>query len=252
MGLSIGYDFRVACSASDAERIVQKLQRIASRMKFDEVQPVRRAADLKLSQLESTKSKRGWDLFYGRHYLEKELRGGKKRYLPIPALQVFLFGINSAGSETALIGLASHPAHHEGVADGKSFSVDTGLEGLFTWGKCCKTQYAALPQHGGVENFIRLHTGIISLFDAARELGVDVEARDDGDFWATRDRSVLLENLKEHDQIVAAIVGRIKDTFGDRDDGLFVAPITSNPAFEHLEAEGRRMSATRPPSRKKK
>ena len=66
------------------------------------------------------------------------------------------------GCEEANFGLAVYPATIK--VDGKA--IRTGLRG-WSWSSFCKTVYAANPEVGGVENFLRCHLAIVSLLDFA-------------------------------------------------------------------------------------
>jgi hypothetical protein len=64
------------------------------------------------------------------------------------------------GCESATFGLARYPAK---VRVGKRM-IATGLAG-WSWQAFCKTQYASDPRHGGLENFLRCHLGVVALLD---------------------------------------------------------------------------------------
>ena len=59
---------------------------------------------------------------------------------------------------------------------------------------------------------------------------------DEGDFWEKRDMKGLVQEVGEWNEGMAALVGKLKDMFGDD----FDAPIAKYPDFEHLEANGRK------------
>jgi hypothetical protein len=121
----------------------------------------------------------------------------------------------------------------------KSESANFGLcryKGIDRWQLTgwCKTQYAA--KHG-VEHFIACHRRIISILDFIRDLGVEVDVTDEGEFWETRSLDRLKQRLGVYDRIVAATAGMFKDA-GDGKMNVEAA-IFDDVRFERLEAEGR-------------
>jgi len=90
------------------------------------------------------------------------------------------------GCEEANFGLAVYPATIE--VDGKR--LRTGLRG-WSWSSFCKTQYAANPNVGGAENFIKCHLAIVSLLDHAQSVGILGEVSDEGEYWGNRNRESL-------------------------------------------------------------
>jgi len=90
------------------------------------------------------------------------------------------------GCEEANFGLAAYPA--KATLDGKT--VRTGLSG-WSWSSFCKTQYAANPEVGGVDNFLRCHLAIVSLLDFAGVLGILGKVHDEGSYWENRDHGAL-------------------------------------------------------------
>jgi hypothetical protein len=102
------------------------------------------------------------------------------------------------------------------------------------WDSFCKTHYADDPEYGGIENFLRCHLNVVALLDKLMEIGFNVEVRDEGEYWETRDVERLLGNLKECSEAIAAFVGVLKDLWGNQ----VSAPILNRNDFEHIEAAG--------------
>lgn len=102
----------------------------------------------------------------------------------------------------------------------------------------CKTMYAADPSCGGLDHFIKCHLGLIAALGEAESLGFGVTVTDSGGYWQTHELPRLLGELHRWNQVVAQVVGPIKDAFEERGDGIVRAPITERPDFEHLEAGG--------------
>src|SRR5205085_6000041 len=98
----------------------------------------------------------------------------------------------------------------------------------------CKTQYAAVPQRGGDQNFLRAHVSLVELLDAAKALGIEVQVHDESQYWEHRDKQRLLAELHRWNCLMAAVTGRLKDELGD---DAIQAAMTEFSNFEHLEAE---------------
>ena len=100
----------------------------------------------------------------------------------------------------------------------------------------CKTQYASDPACGGVENFVRCHLLVIQMLDLFAKAGwFEVDVTDESRHWADRDPRRLAQTVGEWNELVAAVVGQVKDA-GEHVD--LQAPIARFPDFEHLEAKG--------------
>jgi len=106
----------------------------------------------------------------------------------------------------------------------------------------CKTQYASAPQLGGIDNFLRCHLSLIRLLDCARSLGISARVDDEGNYWTLRDRSALIRELEEYNQLIAGFGGVLKDSFGSGVTGgsSVTGPIFQYSNFEHLEADASR------------
>ncbi len=163
---------------------------------------------------------------------------GSQKFLRVRPLELVKFSLNHPGSETASFGLARHSRIG---TDSEEHAVKrpTGLVG-WNWRNFCKTQYAALSSHGGWDNFFKVHDGICQILDEAVRLGMQVDVRDDSDYWKKRDAAALRAEVERWNALVAAFTGKFKDLVGDR-EGAIVAPITQDPAFEHMEAKGQNM-----------
>lgn len=144
------------------------------------------------------------------------------------------------GCEQANFGLCLYPRQIEIRDRGRNRRLRTERKG-WSWGSFCKTEYASSATCGGIENFLRCHMLVIGLLDHAKNLGILAEVDDEGEYWENRDAKALAKTLGESNAHIAAIVGRLKDTFGKQIE----APITQFPNFEHLEAKGHDQAARR-------
>lgn len=216
MGLKLSCTYATALRFADASDVVADLHAAATLLPFDEVTGVERLT----ADTDQT------DRLFATHYGDD---------LVVPAVEASWFCVYCEGAETTWVGLASRPAV---VADEDGVPTRTGLGDLCTWQWCCKTQYASLPQHGGMDNFLRAHTAMIALADHAKALGLQVDVIDDGHYWELRDAELLAAECERWNQRMAAFAGWLIDKLGD-ELGPPVAPILTHPHFERLEAEGR-------------
>lgn len=107
------------------------------------------------------------------------------------------------------------------------------------WGQCfCKTQYASV--HGN-DNFIRCHTSLVGLLDAAKEIGFEVEVFDDGGYWDSRDVHALSEAVADMNRVVARFAGAFADAVREAQgtSEAVQGTIFEHPDFERLETEAR-------------
>ena len=134
------------------------------------------------------------------------------------------------GCESATLGMAQYSAKIRH----RTRLHPTGLSG-WSWQAFCKTQYASNPRHGGLDNFLRCHLGVVALLDAAAQLGLSPDVKDEGGYWEHRDPQALTVELAQWNECVAALGGALKDVHGD-----VQGPIFAFPNFEPLEARGQR------------
>ncbi len=66
-----------------------------------------------------------------------------------------------------------------------------------------KTQFA--------EHFIRCHLLVIYVLDMLKESGFDVDVRDEGEYYETRDLEVLAKNINDYTGLLLQISGELKE-----------------------------------------
>lgn len=226
MGLTIHYQLQSASrSPAKARQLVEQLRQRAVDLPFKEVGEIVEVngdtADF--DKLDKDDPNR-WLLIQAGQYVVCD-----DRHYRITPTRVIAFSTYPGdGSEEANFGLAVYPKTIE--VDGKR--VRTNL-GDWSWSSFCKTQYASNPECGGVENFLRCHLAVVKLLDAAAEMGILKEVRDEGDYWEKRDIKALAAEVGDWNTMIAGWAGRLKDSFGD---GV-VSEIAKFPNFEHLEAQ---------------
>jgi hypothetical protein len=207
MGLTIHYTLNVSArTPRQASRLVNQLRQAASDLPFDEVGPL---IDFTASPGQEDDYPAG--LFHATPFVS---RGD--RWKQLQPKQLFAFRIHpAAGCETAEFGLGRYPR----------------CPG-WSWQAFCKTQYASAPHHGGPQNFLRCHCGLITLLDRAAALGFSVTVQDEGNYFSDRDIPALLREIGQWNEMIAGLGGSLKDALGE---GV-ASPIFNYSNFEHLEA----------------
>jgi hypothetical protein len=82
----------------------------------------------------------------------------------------------------------------------------------------------------GEQHFLDCHLRMVDMMEYAIQSGIDVTVWDEGQYWETRDRNVLLAELEKMNRLIAGIAGRVHDS------SLSIeAPIFEHPDFERLE-----------------
>lgn len=78
-----------------------------------------------------------------------------------------------------------------------------------------KTQYASLPEYGGVTNFLRCHLLVIAALDAAKAVGFEIEVDDEGGYWDDRDVQALVRQIGDWNAFILGVGERFKHYGGD-------------------------------------
>jgi hypothetical protein len=251
MGLTVHYDWKTKTDLPSARRLIKKFHALALKLPFDKVSEIyeQDPPDGKAAFRTYRHSFRQGSL-----YLPRKRGDGERETVHVPATHAMFFHVYVQGSESAPIGLATHPPvvlHREDVIErdkdgaergrllgrGDPIEFPTRRRGYYSWQSFCKTQYAGNPKLGGEANFIKAHLSLIELLDQIQAAGVDVRIRDDSRYAMHRDVDRLLRSLREWDAIIARIAGSFGDALGS-EAGSLIAPIKERPDFEHLEAKG--------------
>ncbi len=251
MGLTVYYEWKTKADLPSARRLIAKFRTIAIKLPFDKVSEI-----YEQDPPDDKFAFRPYDASFrqGGLYLPRKCGGGEQETVYVPALHAMFFFVHVQGSESAPIGLASHPPvvlHREDVIErnkdgsergrhigqGDPIEFPTGRRGCYSWHSFCKTQYAGNPKLGGEANFLKAHLSLIELLDKIHAAGLNVRIRDDTRYAKHRDIDRLLRELRKWDAIVARIAGSFGDALGN-ESGSLIAPIKERPDFEHLEAKG--------------
>lgn len=232
MGLTIHYQLQsTSRSPAKARQLVEQLRQKALDLPFKEVSEIIDLGREEIDRLDRENPFR-WLLIQA----QGSVLQGDVHYRVKPQRVVAFSAWPGEGSEEANFGLAIYPKTIQ-VEDRSRWPhrtkrVRTNL-GNWSWSSFTKTQYASNPECGGVENFLRCHLAVVKLLDAAAELGILKEVRDEGEYWEKRDIKALAAEVGDWNTMIAGWSGRLKDSFGD---GL-QSEIAKFPDFEHLEAQ---------------
>ncbi len=251
MGLTVYYDWKTKTDLPAARRLIAKFRTLALKLPFDDV--------TEIYEQDPPEGKSKFQVYdapfhQGGLHLPRKRADGEEEIVHVPALHALFFYVRVEGSESAAIGLASHPpvvVHREDIIErrkdgsesgrhigqGDPIEFPTRRRGYYSWHSFCKTQYAGNPKLGGEPNFLKAHLSLIELLDQIKEAGLRVRIRDDSKYAKHRDVDRLLRSLRDWDAIIARFVGKFSDALGE-DAGSIVAPIKERPDFEHLEAKG--------------
>ena len=232
MGLTIHYNLQSDVRTTEAARkLVDQLRDRALTLPFEHVTDVVELADdaCDFDKVELDDPNRWLLVQAGRHV---EVDG---TYHTFPPLRLIAFmTAPGRGCEPANFGLCQFP---QTIRTRDHQTLSTGVSPGWSWQSFCKTQYASNPRVGGIENFLKCHTSIVRLLDAAGELGLKTEVTDEGGYWENRSVEKLTGEIGRWNQAMAGFVGQMKDVLGSGQD--VQAEITHFPNYEHLEAEGR-------------
>jgi hypothetical protein len=229
MGLTIHYSFHAKGDVQEARHLVEKLRQRAQDLPFKEVGDI-----LDLSGAAGDFQRRDrddpdrWLLIQA----QKDVERDGYSYCVAPKRLIAFSTWPGDGCEPANFGLCRYPGT---IRDRRGKALRTGLSSAWSWSSFCKTQYASNPECGGVENFLRCHLSVIRLLDQAEELGILQSVSDEGDFWQKRDVKALVQEVGQWNGVIAALVGRLNDQFGEGG----ISEILKFPDCEHLEARGR-------------
>lgn len=229
MGLSIAYQLHLPASTSRATvaELVAQLKAAAERLPFAEVGPVitleagETLGDMPDPPTAFQYAFRLW-ASYGPDEDDPE-HGGFGDIMPDAIGFTVMPGEHC---EPVPIGVAWVPPRDE------EWKVLRGQPWTWHYGAVCKTQYASIVS---TDHFVRCHTSIVALLEAAVELGFEVTVHDEAGYWESRDVDQLLAQLEHSNRIIAALAGAIHDAVGKK-DGV-EAPIFEHPDFERLETK---------------
>ena len=171
------------------------------------------------------------------HYLSHR-RGYGPSYVELQlddyACHSLRFRFRGTGEDArALFTSAEFKADLEDIIHGKEHVIPAA-HGV--WSSFCKTQYANAPELGGWHNFQRAHLSVLAVLEHMQQIGFKVHVSDEGDFWQTRDLTVLAKCVGQYDAMIAGLAGVFKDAAEANGVG-FDSAMLGRTDFEHLEAQ---------------
>ena len=210
MGLTFGYELRLPASLSgdEVDAILEKLKRHAERSRFRQVSSTYAGVVDFLPD--------EWrQVFNVLAEVNAEVLGNDERpYVADLATARGFLASPGKGAETTSFGFML-----------RTFDDDGSRE--WFWQGWCKTQYAS--NHGD-EHILRCHLRLVEMMDFAIQSGVEVTVWDEGQYWETRDRDVLLAELDKMNRLMARVAGRLHDAKHQVE-----SPIFEHPDWERLE-----------------
>lgn len=224
MGLTISYSLALADATADqARERISQLHRLAADLPLVELGPL---TELRGSDCHTVKDDPLLTLKYGAMTMED--------------FAAFFADRNATPSCRHLIGFTVFPAEGSHRC---SFGLAIHAEGAtsWQWEDYCKTQYASLPECGGLQNFLRCHQTVLQLVNHCQELGILDHACDPSGYWEHHDLEELVKCVNMSNIFTAAAVGIMKDALTPM-GYTAEAPILERAGFEHLEAQGRNPS----------
>ena len=242
MGLTIYYDLSLPAETPEVEvyRLLAKLRDEARTLPFeatselvrlteqdlDRPSPMRGLAFEGLEDVVDVVGRFVRDKLYREsHGLEVE-HAPDEEYFYVEApdgLPVVVIGFAvapGAGSEPASFALA------------KLDEQDTSSR--WFWQAFCKTQYASA--HGD-DHFVKCHTSVVALLDAAQRIGITCDVHDEAGFYESRDESQLLASVDKMNRLIAQFAGHLSDAYAEAggDSRQVQGEIFRHPDFERLE-----------------
>lgn len=238
MGLTINFKWSLpACVRSEAGAKIEALRREATAVGAPEISDVRWFTGKEVDAARASEDWR-WFLIGTRRGVTVARRAGTRTVADCRPVELVGFRIQPGeGCEECRVGLARYPERI--TFGGRSIRVP-GDARRWRWSSFVKTQYAADPEAGGVENFLRCHLAVIAILDAARRLGFAPRVDDEGGYWQKRSVSSLAAELGAQNEYVAALAGALDDAVESSGGARSKAPIKERPDYERLEALGQK------------
>jgi hypothetical protein len=219
MGLTLHFELRLPGDVS-REDVLSRLTRLrdaAAAQQFDEVSPIVEARDADSESDEELASAREW-IQYVADFISVPIPDDERpRYVGEPNSAIGFRVDPGDGAETATFGLMR-------------LRAEVGGHEEWYWWCSCKTQYASLVSD---EHFVKVHTGLVAVLDAAVELGFGVDVSDEGEFWESRSEEVLVAVLTKMNRLMAKFGGALSDALGT--EHAVQAEIFKHRRFERLE-----------------
>jgi hypothetical protein len=219
MGLTLHYTLRLPSDRSRAE-VLTRMAAIRERAAMQPVEYVSPVFDISRGTVpddEQARTAQYWLMCASEFVADPYVEDGKPRYLGDAESTIGFTVHPGEGAEPATFALMRRRCESDGAEE-------------WHWWCACKTQYAC---NEGEDHFVRVHTSLIAMLDAAQEAGLELDVYDEGDYWETRSRGKLLGHVRKMNHVLAALGGALSDALGDEHE--VKAEIFKNPRFERLE-----------------
>ena len=234
VGLTIHYGFRLPGELSEHAvlGILSQLRDRAIELSFPEVSDIFRVAIGEPVVVDRSIVRPGENFFRYFTSMRMDLLLAEDGRIPewsdVSTVDAIGFTVDPGeDTELATFGFMAGQPLSEGDATGVA-----GPPPDWHWHGYCKTQYASNVSE---EHFVKAHTNLVALLDAAVKLGIRVEVTDEGEYWETRDAERLLGAVRRSNQLMARFGGALSDQLGP--EAKIEGPIFDHPDFEHLEME---------------
>lgn len=222
MGLTLHFQLRLPSDTSrdDAASLLHRLRDAATATAVEHVSPV---VDLSVGETNFPDGDDGrpWRIiqFIAEFAADVSFDDDEAQFSGDPVSAMGFVVDPGQGAETATVGLM------------RRRDETTAADEWFWW-CACKTQYASNVSD---EHFVKVHTALVTILDAAVGLGFAVDVHDEGGYWESRSTNALVAEVAKMNRLMAKFGGALSDALGDEHE--VVAPIFAHRSFERLEME---------------
>lgn len=242
MGLTISYDLSLPAGTPEVEvyRLLAKLRDEAAALPFQATSDIVRLTEQDLdrpSPMRGLAFERLEDVVdvggrFVRDELYRKSRGLDVEHAPD---EEYFYVEAPDGLPVVVIGFAVAPgAGSEPASFALSKLIEPDTASRWSWQCFCKTQYASA--HGD-DHFVKCHTSVVALLDAAQRIGIACNVYDETGFYESRDESQLLASVDKMNRLIAQLAGQLSDAYVEAggDSRQVQGEIFRHPAFERLE-----------------
>ena len=242
MGLTISYDLSLPAETPESEvyRLLEKLRDEAITLPFRATSELVRLTEQDIdrpSPMHGLAFARMEDVVdvggrFVRDNLYRESRGLDVDHAPD---EEDVYVEAPEGLPVIIIGFAVAPGAGSEPASFALAKLDEqDASSPWSWQAFCKTQYASAH---GEDHFVKCHTSVVILLDAAKRIGIAVNVYDEAGFYESRDESQLLASVHTMNRLIAQFAGQFSDAYAEAggDSRQVQGEIFQHPDFERLE-----------------
>src|SRR5262245_25353599 len=204
MGLTIHWELHASCrNPGEAKSLLETLRNMAAQLPFEFVSGHFEEFSGDACKDTNPEDELRWLKIVACRYIKHD-----DFFHDVHPLHFFAFVTHPGpGCETAVFGLAQYPD----TITVAGRILKTRPRG-WSWAGFCKTRYSSNPAEGCAENFLKCHLAVVSLLDAAEELGILKKVTDESDYWKHRDRQRLVQTVRQWNRMMAGFAGKLKDS----------------------------------------